>query len=362
MELSYVRRAIGSAVGSGDDNMPKYDLPSWTILVFLIDLVVLIPVFIIFDYTFKTVFPIFAMVEDENPPAYEPLSLNDNAADVEPEAQQQGGARKPTNGQPRTVTSSLRAVNRLLLSHGGFRAYFRGFFCLVAQGLATSALMGLFSAALGGFFTPIATLLASLALVQLSTAWVHIVISLPSRRHFWSRLPPFKRAFDATWKPVALYWLAAEVTRWLPLGLAWVLRVKIPNFDNNGKMELDGLDAAWFVKGAAIVVFTIFASVFLIIPAKVILVRVQASLLPVEEDTVIPFDRSFEGKVEPAIVGGKGYVSIADAWETFSRTAWRRLLILYVKVFLVSMVGVLITAALLVPQIVVIAKKTERVN
>ncbi|UNI21694.1 hypothetical protein JDV02_007662 [Purpureocillium takamizusanense] len=305
------------------------------------------------------------MVEDENPPAYEPLSLNHdaNADDIEPEAQQQGG-RKPSavNGQSRTVTSSLRAVNRLLLAHGGFRAYFRGFFCLVAQGLATSVLMGLFSAVLGGFFTPVATLLASLALVQLSTAWVHIVISLPSRRHFWSRLPPFKRAFDATWKPVALYWLAAEVTRWLPLGLAFALRLRIPSFDNNGNMELDGLDAAWFVKGAAILVFTIFASVFLVIPARVILVRVQASLLPVEEDTVIPFDRSFEGKVEPAIVGGKGYVSVADAWGTFSRAAWRRLLVLYVKVFLASMAGLLITAALIAPQIVVIAKKTERVN
>ncbi|KAJ6444531.1 ubiquitin conjugating enzyme [Purpureocillium lavendulum] len=362
MELSYVRRAIGSAVGSGDDNMPRYDLPSWTILIFLIDLVVLIPIFIVFNYTYKTVFPIFAMVEDENPPAYEPVSLNDNVAADADVAGAESQSRKPTDGQPRTVTSSLRAVNRLLLAHGGFRAYFRGFFCLLAQGLATSALMGLFSAALGGFFTPIATLLASLALVQLSTAWVHIVISLPSRRHFWSRLPPFKRAFDATWKPVALYWLAAEATRWLPVGLAFVLGIRIPKLDNNGQVELGDLDAAWFIKGAVVVFVTIFASVFLIIPAKVILVRVQASLLPVEEDTVIPFDRSFEGKVEPAIVGGKGYVSIADAWETFSRAAWRRLLILYVKVFLVSMAGVLITVALLVPQGVLIAKKTERVN
>jgi len=69
-----------------------------------------------------------------------------------------------------------------------------------------------------------------------------------------------------------------------------------------------------------------------------------------------------DGACVSAVQRGGLTTTVADAWETFSRTAWRRLLILYVKVFLVSMVGVLITAALLVPQIVVIAKKTERVN
>ena len=57
-----------------------------------------------------------------------------------------------------------------------------------------------------------------------------------------------------------------------------------------------------------------------------------------------------------------GAADIVAPLRDLSETAWRRLLTLYVKVFLVSMVGALITAALLVPQIVVIAKKTERVN
>lgn len=50
----------------------------------------------------------------------------------------------------------------------------------------------------------------------------------------------------------------------------------------------------------------------------------------------MPFDRSFGGKVDPAIVGGKGFVTMRDALATFPVSSWIRLYKLYAKVIAVS--------------------------
>ena len=312
------------------------------------------------QYTVKTVYPIFAMVEDENPPAYEPVPLADEIHDDE---QGNGTASfRPTNGQPKTVTSSLRAINRLLMANGGIRANFRGFFCALAQGFLTSILLGIFTGAFGGFFVPVATLLAALVLCQLSTAWVHIIISERSPRHFWSRLPPFRRTFDATYKAVTLLWLATEVSRFIPLAMALALGLEIPRPDSDGVVDFNGVDGAWIAKSIVTLFVGIVCAVFIIIPATVIVVRIKASLLPVEDSPIIPFDRSFEGKVEPEVVGGKGYATISDAWSTFSKTAWRRLLVLYAKVFLVVLAGMGVCMAVLIPEAIIISKHAKPIE
>ncbi|KHN98108.1 uncharacterized protein MAM_03869 [Metarhizium album ARSEF 1941] len=344
----------------GGDDIKGYELPSWALLVFLVDFLALIPILLLFQYTFKLVYPVFAMVEDENPPAYEPVPLDQSAS-----SREEGVARnrfKSTHGQPRTVTSSFRAVNRLLMANGGVLANFRGFFCFLAQLFLTSILVGIFTGTLGRYFVPVATLLASLALVQYSTAWVHIIISEPSHLHFWSRLPPFRRTFEATWKAVTIFWFASEVARFLPISVALILRLKMPKAAYNEPVDMDALGAGFVVKSVIVTVVTIVTSVFVVIPAYVVLVRVQASLLPVEQSTIIPFDRSFDGKVEPEIVGGKGYATVSDAWTTFSKTAWRRLLILYVKMFCLSLAAMSLIVAVLVPQGVFIAKHSREMH
>ncbi|KFG79188.1 putative ubiquitin conjugating enzyme [Metarhizium anisopliae] len=344
----------------GGHDIRGYELPSWALLVFLVDILALIPVFLLFQYTFKLVYPVFAMVEDENPPAYEPVPLDQPASGGE-----EGVARnsfKPTNGRPRTVTSSFRAINRLLMANGGVAANFRGFFCYLAQVLLTTLLMGIFTGTFGGYLFPVATLLASLALVQYSTAWVHIVISEPSPLPFWSRLPPFRRTFEATWQAVTIFWFASEVTRFIPVVMALVLGITMPQGGFNEPLDMDALGPGFFAKSLVVTVVTVAASVFVIIPAYVVLVRVQASLLPVEQSTIIPFDRSFEGKVEPEVVGGKGYATVSDAWTTFSKTSWRRLLILYVKMFCLSLAAMALLVAVLVPQTIFIAKHSKEVR
>lgn len=304
------------------------------------------------------------MIEDENPPAYEPLALtaDDEAIIARSNNINDDNITKPTRGQPRTITSSFRAINRLLMANGGIRANFRGFFCLLAQVFLTSVLVGIFAGAFGGIFFPVATLLASLTLVQFSTAWVHIVISEPSPLHFWQRLPPFRRTFDATWQAVAIFWFARETTRFIPLAFALLLGVQMPTSGFGEPVNMDAFDARFFVKSIFVALVALICSVFVTVPAYVVLVRVQASLLPVEQSTIIPFDRSFDGKVEPEVVGGKGYATVKDAWSTFSKSSWRRLLILYVKMFCLSLFAMSLFIACLVPQIIFIAKHSRELQ
>ena len=297
------------------------------------------------------------MVEDENPPAYDPVPLEDT---IEDNANPAGV--KPTRGRPETVSSSVFAIDRLLRAHGGFLANFRGLSILLVQGLFTVFLIGIFTLTLGGVFTPIATLLASLALIQYSTAWVHIVISQPSPKRFWQRLPPYKRTFDATWKAVTIYWAASELKRWLPylIGVAFGIDLLDFNVGEAGQSPEVGDD---YAMGAFIVIVVSLAiSIFVVIPAHIVLVRVQASLLPVEEDTIIPFDRSFRGAVTPAIVGGPGYATVGQAWSTLTRAAWRRIVFLYAKLFaLIILIGV-VSIALILPQIIIILKYSNKVE
>ncbi|KAH6607493.1 ubiquitin conjugating enzyme [Trichoderma cornu-damae] len=333
----------------------EFHMPAWGWPLLLVNAIILVPVSLLLNYTLLSIYPVFTIIEDENPPAYEPLPSNGNGVDEEAAAG--SGAAKPTDGAPRTVTSSLRSINRLLTSYGGFRANFRGFMCALAQSALTGIVATLFS---WGPVKPFAELLASLVMVQYATAWVHIVISQPSPRRFWRRLPPFRRAFDATWKAVGMYWAATQLHRWIPLLLAGLIGFKAPTLSNltsGGASDAlrDG-DISYLIKATVYILLSTMLYIVVIIPARVVLIRIQASLLPEDEDAIIPFDRSFEGKIEPAVVGGLGYATVADAWSTFSKAAWRRVVILYAKIMAIFVAVTLLSWAFLFPTCLAIIK------
>lgn len=73
------------------------------------------------------------------------------------------------------------------------------------------------------------------------------------------------------------------------------------------------------------------------IPATVTMVRVAASMLPEEDETIVSFDRTFGGKTTPVIIGGQGKVGIVEAWRSFPRSSRIRLLKLLAKVVLIVM-------------------------
>lgn len=306
-------------------------------------------------YTLDCVYPALAMVEDENPPAYEPVALGEDAPNA---AHANVAAVANADGKP--ITSSIRATDRLLGSTGGILARFRGFFVLLVTKLFTGILASIFAGVLGNVFTPLATLLAVLTMVQFSTAWLHIVISHPKDVSNWKRLPLFKRTFDATWKPTLIYWVTFEITRWTPTVLGLV-------FDCQGPTLVEGKDGlhwqtrdgdAW--KSIVILLIAAFVELAIVIPSKMVLFRIQASLLPEDDDPIVPFDRSFQGQVDPAVVDGKGYATLAVAWSSVTRSAWRRIIILHAKIFAITFAVTTVFSLILIPQVYFIMERVDK--
>jgi hypothetical protein len=246
-------------------------------------------------------------------------------------------------------------LHRLLLSVAGWRANFRGIWASVAYGFAISLATGIFTAIpfVPGF---VGVIIANLVLVQLSTAWVHIVISPPNPAPFWRRLPPFNKTFHATALPVTIYAVAYILSLEVPELIASLLG--FANFHPTNPIAFpdpNQYDRHSVWKGLIVVLvsFAVWALVYM--PALVILVRVQASLLPPDEDTIIPFDRTYDGTIEPAVVSGKGYVTTKDAIRTFPRSSWIRIYLLQAKIFGVVVATSLAFFAVVAPQMWLVA-------
>ncbi|RYF45631.1 MAG: hypothetical protein EOO38_15665 [Cytophagaceae bacterium] len=101
-------------------------------------------------------------------------------------------------------------------------------------------------------------------------------------------------------------------------------------------------------------VFLVACSIFLCLPAIVTLVRIEASILPEDQDTIVPFDRSFGGKVVSQMHGGSGKVSFLDAWRSFNWEARRRLIKLFVKVVLIVGALVFVTVHVLAGEMMIV--------
>ncbi|KAI8630440.1 ubiquitin carrier protein [Xylariaceae sp. FL1651] len=340
----------------GEASMGEYQMPSWAWAVFALNIVVFLPLFLFVSYTLQHIYPTLAIVEDPSPPAYDPVSLNEDgqslAEDTFPTADTAARSEAPA------VTSSLRSTHRAVYAISGWRSLFRGYACFLFLNFSTSFVAGIFKAV--GIPSLIVAPLVAAVLAQPFAAWTHIVISAPSTKYFWQRLPPFKRAFKATALPLVIYMLAAELATFLPGGLAYLLHMNMWSHKEPNNLPQPDKDDAW--KGVLVLLTALTVQIFLVIPTQVILIRVQASFLPEEDDTIVPFDRSFGGKVEPAIVGGNGYIDMVGAWKSFSRASWIRLVKLYVKIFLVGVAFTFVWIAVLIPEYILIANSSRKVE
>lgn len=162
--------------------------------------------------------------------------------------------------------------------------------------------------------------------------WTHIVISNPSKKSWFRRIPS-RAAVRNILVPTAVSAFAEQATICVP-GALLALSAQAFNeekHENTARAQNIALLQMFLIGLIGIGIF-----VFITIPADVALKRVQASMLPEEDESIVPFDRTFAGKVKPEILGGSGAVSMFDAWKTFDRSARIRLMKLYLKVFLVA--------------------------
>lgn len=341
-ELAHAVYRRGDAVAGG------YDIPSWGWGVAFVDILVFLPVILVLSYTFNNVFPILAIIEDPSPPAYEPVALNDpadaNRDPISPDADE-------ALGQSTATTASFRATLRAVYGISGWKSLFRGYQFYLPAMVATSFCYGLFGGI--GIPSPIAAPIAAIAMAPLWTGWVHAVIATPSSKTFSQRLLPFGQIFRAVALPLVLYFVAAETSNFVPMILAGALGISglEAGPDGNIVYKPDYHDS-W--KALIIIVVALVLKVFIAIPAHVVLIRVQASLLPEDDETIVPFDRTFQNRLEPAIIGGAGHVTVKDAWATFSRASWVRLIKLYIKIFAAFVAAWAVWLAVVIPEIAII--------
>jgi len=341
------------------ENPPRDTHPA-LLMIYAVHFIIFLPVLIILSYTLGQVYPTLAAVEDPLP-AYEALAIDDNGIPKDPADPITSSTARP--GKP--VTSSLRALNRLLRHGGGtWRALFRGFGSLFVIGLLTGATTAFIS--LLPFVGPrFAHLLALLAVAPLSTTWTHFIITPPSTdagRSFFRRIPPLRKVYVATWFPIFLFWAASHAAVALPHILAVLIGLANPGSDSNPNQpgrpspptsypEVSG--AADIAKWLCVLGVGLGLQMLLVIPTQTALARVQASLLPADEDPVVPFDRSFGGRVEPEVVTGKGFATFGAALKTVPAASWVRIYLLRLKIIGVNMavfagIGVIVLLEVLV--------------
>ncbi|KAJ5538901.1 hypothetical protein N7494_008380 [Penicillium frequentans] len=279
------------------------------------------------EYTYGGVVATLAAVEDSNPDIYVRID-NDNDDLTKPyDPNDPEPAAVPP---PKPITSKLRTTVKHLRARAGFWSRFRGLSMFMTWTMARGFLSAIIpvpsSSFIGQFFVQS---LVGILLSGLQMTWVWIVITEPSPKRFYQRIPSYR-----TWIKVAPAALLEDALTaaafFLPMAVAQFAGAFniTPGKDNT---------LADMCRWLAVTTVPAILAFLVTVPARVIFVRVAASMLPEDQETIVPFDRSFGGKVQPAIVGGSGKIGLLDAWKTFDWASRVRFVKVILKTFAMEM-------------------------
>ncbi|KAL0640628.1 hypothetical protein Q9L58_000297 [Maublancomyces gigas] len=203
------------------------------------------------------------------------------------------------NTPPKYVTSTLSGSIKHIQDSAGWFAAWRGWnihvVYLVALALMRSFLGDVLGSISEGISRPIAGVVSLLVLGQVAMVSTHIIISKPQKKNWFIILCSTKSRII----------LGRSISAMVPFALAQTLAAELCNYGvNNVKM-------IFFLSG-------VLVSIFVTFPCMVALIRVQASLLPKEQDAVVSFDRSFG-------VEGIAVISFKQALSSVGRAGWKRI-------------------------------------
>jgi hypothetical protein len=346
--------------------MPKISL--WASLMVLFTILAFTALFFAIQYSYGNVVGTLTIIESNQADAYVPVdTINTNDED--------DSMPKPPSSDPllepevllvkhTPITSSIRRTINHLRAHYGYLSRFRGltlFACLCIGRLFIIQFFGIPAFMNNWIGFCIASILADLVLARWEMTWIHVVISEPTPKKWWRRAPPLN-----TWvkiaPAVALRSVAGQISKILPVvvGMSFgtVKRMRNPDFEPS-RGELNAACA----QSLFIFILAIALTILVQLPASVILVRVAASMLPEENETVVPFDRSFGGKVTPAIIGGQGKIGMVEAWKSFDWASRVRLVKLMAKIvaIMIALWILLIVVTILEAHLIIGSKNMKAV-
>jgi len=291
--------------------------------------------------------PTLAAVEDPNPDVYVRIDSDQNdskgAAD---EAAAPLTPRKP-------ITSKLCTTIRHLRARAGRWSRFRGLKMYIVWQIASSMVMTLLEIPLGGATylgrVIVTRVIAEVLLANLEMAWIHIVISESSPKPFYQRIPG-RRSWAKIAPAAALRAVASQIALYLPLALGVSLRV-----GESAQPLCKTIGGIVATAGAGLAL-----AVLVEVPANVTFIRVAASMLPEEDEAIVPFDRTFGGRVVPTILGGSGKIGLLDAWRSFNWASRARFMKVLVKAFMIQLALGVLFGLILVGEVSLFAQ--ERVG
>lgn len=260
-------------------------------------------------------------------------------SDKEAEAQAfLGGALpKMTVVNTKPITSKIRSTIKHITSQAGWTARFRGMVFGLVYVMTVGATSSVLNLVVPHIVLPVRLILNSI-LVAIITApvhmiWTHATIAMPGKS-FGLRYQAIKGSYKQLWLPAMVY-EAVQLLVFFQAGCSGQLVQRDLARVSNTELANSARTLAGF-RIAGVIGALVTVALFVVLPAKVQLVRVEASMLPEDDDTIVPFDRTFDGKVVPKILGGSGAVGFMEAWRSFNKEARLRLIKLYVKIFMIS--------------------------
>ncbi|KAF2874618.1 hypothetical protein BDV95DRAFT_487375 [Massariosphaeria phaeospora] len=327
--------SMASFIKRASEDGPQLEVPKWGVFILASSFFLIAAFLLSVDYSLKDVVATLAMVETPTA-AITVSAAHDEAAPKEQKEALLETGPEITLVLQKPITSKIRKTLRHLVSETGTGwARMRGAWYMVLYNVEfhfVSTLLELVVPHVPGRIVLIAGATGAL-LANLHAAWTHKVISMPSSMSLYKRIP--ERSY---WKtlafPAGLQAAMPYLSLYIVRGFAILFGLTTLDQDvvNYSSAESASVLARFF----AVVVIAITCTVFLCLPAYVTLIRIEASILSEDQDTIVPFDRSFAGKVVARILGGSGSIGFIDAWKSFNWEARRRVIKLYVKIFFVN--------------------------
>ncbi|KAE8423074.1 hypothetical protein BDV36DRAFT_279562 [Aspergillus pseudocaelatus] len=224
----------------------------------------------------------------------------------------EGPHSQPSNaGNETYITSSLRTTINHLRTHVGNWFYLRGFALVLIHDIARDNILPALLPINDNspLKQDICSLISVAALANLQVLWVHIIITRPSPKFLYQRLPSLNY-----WLRVIPIVLLESILRGLAVPIT--LLVEIYLIQAVGKIDidqnLDNSQSAGHVYALAAVAPTLI-KFWLALPARVILVRIAATMVPDDDELIVPLD--------PRLKGGGAPLGMFDAWR---KDSWAR--------------------------------------
>ncbi|KAK9491663.1 hypothetical protein V1508DRAFT_357485 [Lipomyces doorenjongii] len=225
------------------------------------------------------------------------------------------------------VTYSLRRTAAYLRYEAGPWSLFRGISACIAKEVLRLFYKDLVSLILPNILQPLVSFIVDLCLAPFSLVLTHIIVTVPTKRTWFFRLrhTPLRLSL-LTLPGLATEFIVNKFVYLLPSTL--ISKVAMPSMARDGLPRFFGV--LMLLLGIA-VYLALFVS--LSVPATIVRIRVQASLLPDGEEPIIPFDRKRFRTISSLRDSMYGLVS---AWKTFDSADKKRYFKSIVKFYVIG--------------------------